>query len=288
MTHMLSETFSSILNCLDMQGAKIGRCKSLLVRTGRINAIKLSCLIDCIGRSPATSLQRLRFDYCRQMESKRTFPYNENYSRGWTSEAPVLLGSLLASLCCLELVLPYAYTFGSIWTFTKLKELIIVSHKLNPTELSNLLLSNPQLESLCLGDGNKSLNPFQGLEIDPHPVPSRGTNAPSLRSLPIHASVDSAWALYMLATIKADKLQSFALKCFPKKFTDIHGYSESIDVHKLGRWTDRSYHPPAKSLLWDRAGSFAQRPLNAQSTPNIESDTRSENSIMHIHTGINP
>ncbi|CAE6427223.1 unnamed protein product [Rhizoctonia solani] len=214
--HTLFGVFFDILGTLGTQGAQTIRWRSLLVRINQLYAPVLPYLISGLATSPVPNLQQLRFDYHGDAHWDGFRQFGVERSEGWNSEGT----SLSSSLHCLELVLPYSYEFGSTWVFTKLKELTIISSYLNPSGLSNLLLSNLQLESLCLGDGNSSR--FDRIPlVNPELRSGRCTEMPSLRSLSIHTYNDASWALRILTVIRATGLRRLSLKYAVEDYEDV-------------------------------------------------------------------
>ncbi|KDN47791.1 hypothetical protein RSAG8_03211, partial [Rhizoctonia solani AG-8 WAC10335] len=113
---------------------------------------------------------------------------------------------------------PHELIFLSTQEFAKLTTLTITSYRLDPPELSTILLSNPQLESLRLYDGPCREAPDHD-QIDFHRM-SR-TSAPSLRSLFIQTTNNNSWALQIAIVIQAPGLTHFAFEC-GAKYPDKH------------------------------------------------------------------
>ncbi|KAH7326871.1 hypothetical protein B0J17DRAFT_680959 [Rhizoctonia solani] len=209
---------SGMMRAITSQGAQTTRWRSLLVCIDKKSSAILSGLLEWLGQNPVPSLQRLYFDFgCNKDSSGSHWPSAATTSPNdiISANARAYLMSLSSNLLCYELALPSAYTFGLTRDmFTNLRELTIISHKIMPNELSDLLLSNPQLEYLCLSTADDRIprRPFHSL-TQPDTSTIRRTVAPSLCSLFIGSDNDVNWALRVLMTIEATGLQDFALKC---------------------------------------------------------------------------
>ncbi|KAH7326873.1 hypothetical protein B0J17DRAFT_632813 [Rhizoctonia solani] len=189
--------FSRILYFLITHGAESYRWKALLIRSGVDQSQTLTDLAAFTGQHSVPNLQRLCFD-C----SKRADETQESRS------SQISFGSL-SNLRYLELISsPHDHSFLSVQSFTKLTTLAIVSYGLDSARLSNVILSNPQLETLRLKDGNRSLgHRFANISH------INRIKAPSLRWLLIQTGSNPSWALCMAITIHAPGLHHFALRC---------------------------------------------------------------------------
>ncbi|CAE7176554.1 unnamed protein product [Rhizoctonia solani] len=201
------------LRFLTTHGAGPCRWRSFLVRFPESDLLPV--FISFLNRTASISLQLLRFECANWMlhnqnsNNEAVLGDNTEGTRHHHDKYRTLLGSSLPALREVELVsisAPYVYTPQPIAALPALRTLSIAPSSPYSVDLTNLLLANPQLESLYLqggyyyGDEPRSNRPDRDL--------IRPVIMPSLRSLSVNALDNAQWVMHMLSTIKAPKLNS--------------------------------------------------------------------------------
>ncbi|KAH7326864.1 hypothetical protein B0J17DRAFT_710138 [Rhizoctonia solani] len=208
---------SDVLQFLTTHGASAHRWRSLFVRTPELDLLPV--FINFLNHNSPRCLQLLRFECANWI-----FPH-ENNNETFLGDvlggicpydkSSTLLGSSLLSLRELELVsisASYVHIPKPIAAIPTLRTLSVAPCSPYPIDLTNLLSSNPQLESLHLQSGyhygyEPRLNRPDSDLIQPVVLPS-------LRNLYINAVDNALWVTQMLSTIKAPGLYHLAIRSF--------------------------------------------------------------------------
>ncbi|CAE6490521.1 unnamed protein product [Rhizoctonia solani] len=217
------ESFRHILCSLATLGASSDRWRTLFIRPHKDHSKIYSGLANFFHQNSASSLQRLRLDSSKGTDTSFRIhgPIGNTGTRD--SEDFRASGPSLTNLRCLEVILrSYGPTVPPTLAreFTKLTTLSI-TYKLDQTELSNILLSNPYLESLQL-DEDKDYS-FSDISLQQSSINLvRHATAPALRSLFIHTKGGASWVLRMVTAIKAPALHQFSFGCADHHPEDLH------------------------------------------------------------------
>ncbi|CAE6393751.1 unnamed protein product [Rhizoctonia solani] len=208
-----------ILRFLTMHGAGAHRWRSLFVRFPESDLLPM--FIGFLNNNSPAYLRLLHFE-CANWSFRHEDSIDELILAGSSEDigqvhnlSSTLLGSSLSSLVDLELVSSsgnYTYTPLYVTSLPTLRTLSITPSSPYIPDLANLLLLNPQLESLSLhggyyyGDGARSNRPDR--------YATRPVVLPALRSLYISAVDDALWVVNILSTIRAPMLSELAIRSF--------------------------------------------------------------------------